>query len=116
MHKTSGGPRHKRHAGFTLIEVMIAVLIISVAAIGIVQLQTVSIGLTGDSRDNLVAAQLSFEIADTIRSLETANNGNAWTNDYPNLFFGATAADCDPATAPQAEPGKLCRLYVGAGK
>jgi prepilin-type N-terminal cleavage/methylation domain-containing protein len=64
--------RHPAHAGFTLIEVLIAIGLFVAVAIGIAQLVAIAVRATRSSRERTTAAILAAAKMDQLRSL-------AWT-------------------------------------
>jgi len=91
----------KHNHGFTLIEVLVSVLIISTALLGLVGLQTKGMHNTVDSYNRTQATLLASSIADRMRTnrIETAKgtaSGYLSTNMLPTA---ATAkADCSTIT------------------
>ncbi|MBK5964020.1 type IV pilus modification protein PilV [Thiocystis minor] len=75
-----------RQRGFTLIEVLIAALVLSVGLLGLAGLQAVSLKLNQGSSLRTQATNLAYEITDAMR----ANRGNA--EDYEE---NAEAEECD---------------------
>ena len=82
----------KRSNGVSLIEVMVAVLVLSVGLLGMASLMGVSLRITQSANYRTQAANLAYEFVDTARA-NILNVGvfsrNAWTT-----------PSCDPATAP----------------
>ncbi|MDI9347876.1 MAG: prepilin-type N-terminal cleavage/methylation domain-containing protein [Methylacidiphilales bacterium] len=87
----------KLSKGFTIVEVLVALLIISTVTLALVQLQGVSFAQTGNARDQLVASQIVFEVVDTINYLERSNTtGNiVSTYNYPSILTGTSGSSCD---------------------
>lgn len=75
-----------RQRGFTLIEVLIAALVLSVGLLGLAGLQSVSLKLNQGSYLRTQATNLAYEITDAMR----ANPSNS--NDYIGTFSNVT---CD---------------------
>ena len=77
--------------GFTLLEVLVAILIVSLGLMAVAGLLTTSISANTFSRDGTIAIQLAEEMADRIRTnagttLEKYNGidtGSACGGDYP---------------------------------
>jgi type IV pilus assembly protein PilV len=74
-----------RQRGFTLIEVLIAALVLSIGLLGLAALQTVSLRMTQGSYLRSQATNLAYEIADAMR----ANRTNA------AAYAGNHTATCD---------------------
>lgn len=80
---SESGMRHQR--GFTLIEVLIAALVLSIGLLGLGGLQSISLKMNQGSYLRTQATTLAYEIADAMR----ANRGNAAS------YVGEYDADCD---------------------
>lgn len=80
-------PSRGREPGFTLIEVLVAVLVLSVGLLGLVGLQGVALKMNHGAYVRSQASNLAYEIADAMR----ANRGNAL--DYAGVY---TTVACDP--------------------
>lgn len=100
----SGGSRDSaaawRHAdGFTLIEVLVAILVLAVGLLGFALLQTLSVRMSQSSNYRTQATNLATELLDQMRSnrLSAAN--------YPGQASFAsnsmTSAACEPETGTQ---------------
>lgn len=92
-----------RQAGFTLLEVLIAVLIFSFAMLGIAGLQLTSIKVTQSSSFQAIAAERAYEMADRIRA-----NKNAAMTDYTNALAstsGPTAGNGCSSLYPKSAGG-----------
>lgn len=88
-------PRPRRNGGFTLIEVLVAVLILSIGLLGLAALQTTSLRSNHSSLLRSQATLLSYEIVDRMR----ANRNVALGGEYDTAF--GDAAPATPGT--QAE-------------
>jgi len=58
----------KKHSGFTLIEVLIAMLVLAVGLLGLAGLQTVSLRNNLSAYNRTQATQLAYDIADRMRA------------------------------------------------
>ncbi len=74
-----------RTNGFTLIEVLIAVLVLAVGLLGLAGLQVTSLGNSQSAYNRSVATQLAYDLADRMRANITIANPN-----YPNPPTQAT--------------------------
>ncbi|AKC87476.1 type IV pilus modification protein PilV [Pseudoxanthomonas suwonensis] len=106
-------PVKHRQSGFTLIEVMIAILILAFGLLGFALLQTMSVRFSQSANDRTQATNLAYDILDQMRSnrLAAAQYGGNYTG---------TTTGCDPDAA--ITPGGYrtvwqCRLgsALGAG-
>lgn len=85
-----GGRFHGRDArGFTLIEVMIAVLVLGVGLLGFALLQTMNVRFAQSANFRTQATNLSYEMLDQVRVNRIARN--AYRGDYAAL---TSDADC----------------------
>ena len=82
----------KRTHGVSLIEVMVAVLVLSVGLLGMASLMGVSLRNTQSANYRTQAANLAYEFLDTVR----ANRVNAGV--FSRTVWSAPT--CDPATPP----------------
>ncbi|MBK1647899.1 type IV pilus modification protein PilV [Rhabdochromatium marinum] len=73
-------PNRLKQQGFTLIEVLIAALVLAIGLLGLAGLQAVSLKMSQGSYLRVQATNLAYEIADSIR----ANKSNA--SDYAGTF------------------------------
>lgn len=89
-----------RCRGFTLIEVLITVLILSLGLLGLAGLHTATIRTTQSAYFRSQAVILGYQIADAMR----ANRGAALAGDY-NSGFSDTEGNC---TGPGPAPADLC--------
>jgi type IV pilus assembly protein PilV len=92
IHLTSGR-RHRRQAGFSLLETLIAVLVLSVGVLGLAGLQFIGLKEGQTSYQRSQAVLLAYEIADRMR----ANRAAAATGAYAltsNASLSAPAANC----------------------
>lgn len=76
-------------AGFTLIEVLIAVLVMSIGLLGIAALQTTTVQFNRGAYLRSQATSLAYDIADRLR----ANRAAALNGDY-DVDFADPAPDC----------------------
>ncbi len=88
-------------SGFTLIEVLIAVLVLSIGLLGLASLQATSLKNNYSAYMRSQAAILANDIADRIRSNPGAPSGtggalNGSYNNVPGLVTGST--DCEATT------------------
>jgi type IV pilus assembly protein PilV len=88
MHCASAAPRHQ--AGVGLIEVLVAVLVLSIGFIGVAALQAMSLSTNNSAMARSMATVSSYSILDVMRIDRTA----AKSGDYN----GTVAGDACPAT------------------
>lgn len=77
--------------GFSLIEVMIAISMIFVGAIGLVKLLTFTVNSNRISANQLIAANLAQEAIEVVRN--DRNKDSSWSNWYSSISDGDYIAD-----------------------
>lgn len=95
MRNRSFGRRVGRQEGFTLIEVMIALLVLGVGLLAFAMLQTMNVRYTKSAQQRTVASNLAYEIIDlmrTQRALGSHFNGITYAS-----FAGLTPGNCAPS-------------------
>jgi len=83
--------RHRsvtRQHGFSMLEVMIAVLVVSLGLLGLAGLQTVGLRNNSSASQRTVATALAYEMADRMR----ANFASVLAGDYNYPNYSATAS------------------------
>lgn len=80
--------------GFTLLEVLVAIVIISIGLLAVAGMQTTAITANATSRDATIAIQLAEEMVDRIRV-----NGGDTPEIYDNLGTGNNCAGLTDTTA-----------------
>ena len=100
IRRSSHGVR--RQAGFTLIEVMIAILVLGVGLLGFALLQTMSVRFTKSAQQRTVATNLAYEVIDLMR-IQRSDPGLGAYNSITYASFGdVDAGACDRAAAATA--------------
>jgi len=92
MKRSRHTPFYRRQRGLALIEVLIAVLILSIGLLGVASLQTTSIEMNGQSRQKSQALLLAQDLVERVR-VNAANAQNYDSSLGPGL-------DCDPTLNP----------------
>lgn len=107
---------HKR--GFTLIEMVISVFMITVAVVGIVQLTTKYIQNTKYEKESYIAALLAQEGVEIIKNIRDANwvesDASGWKNGLTTCSSGCeidiSYNHLSPTFTPWSDPGT--NLYI----
>ncbi|MCQ8127272.1 type IV pilus modification protein PilV [Methylomonas rivi] len=89
----------KTHKGFTLIEVLVAVIILAIGLLGLAGIQTVGLKNNQSAYTRSQATQLAYDIADRMRA-NVAGVTTYTTTDPPDAAETAacsTATGCTPA-------------------
>jgi prepilin-type N-terminal cleavage/methylation domain-containing protein len=90
-HRRRGGPDPRRRAGFTLIEVMIAMVVMSIGLFAVIQLQVVTVRGNAYARETTEAYELAMAVAEDFR-LEALK----WTNptaSFDTVYYGGGVLD-----------------------
>lgn len=92
----------KGESGFTLMEVLIAVLVLSIGVLGLAGLQTVGVRVNNSAHMRSVATQLSYDMVDRVR----ANRSGFLEGDYNNPSAGDNSCfpDDDTSTPNSCSP------------
>jgi type IV pilus assembly protein PilV len=95
MHQSAHRNPHRQH-GFTLLELLIALLVLSIGLLGLAALQTVGLRSNQMASMRTVATQAAYEMTDRMRANPA---GLTITNQYYVLATGdatpTIATDCD---------------------
>ncbi len=82
----------RRQTGFTLIEVMIALLVLAVGLLGFALLQTMNVRFTKSAQQRTVASNLAYELIDIMRSQRV--KGSHFNRITYASFAGVTGQSC----------------------
>lgn len=83
--------------GFSLVEVLVSLLVLSLGLLGLAALQTTGMRFNQQSYTRTQAAFQVYDIVDRMRVNKTGTSGNAHTN-YDNISLSATGTDNDCVT------------------
>jgi type IV pilus assembly protein PilV len=113
------GPR-RNASGFTLLEVLIAVLILSIGLLGLAGLQITSLKFNHSAYMRTAATNLAYDMTDRMR----VNRGQALTGAYDGVDFPDPPEVCDPSLTPDGSAAQdiltwrhalICALPAGTG-
>lgn len=97
----------KRQQGFTLLEVMVALLVFSIGLLGLASLQVSGLSFNRSAYERTQANYLAYDILDKMRANRTAANDGSYDNafgDYPSaLSCVGSTANCSAANMAQAD-------------
>lgn len=97
----------KKHTGFTLVEVLIAMIVLAVGLLGLAGLQATSLKNNQSAYNRIKATQLAYDIADRMRAnyTEAKKPGNVYvaTTTPPNSAVAScgNTTGCTPAQMAQ---------------
>lgn len=105
MNKHAVSARVRRQKGVGLIEVLVAVLILSIAFLGIAALQAMSLSANNSSMSRSMATVASYSILDAMR----ADLGNVSSGAYnTSSALKASACPTDVSTLPASHLSQWC--------
>jgi type IV pilus assembly protein PilV len=81
-------------AGFTLIEVMIAVLVMGLGLLGFAMLQTMNVRFTKSAQQRTVAVMLAYEVIDMMRLQRSDSGLGAYNSVTFDSFKDVTTGNC----------------------
>lgn len=93
---------HGRRSGFTLIEVLVALLVLSIGLLGLAMLQLESLKYNTDAYFRTQATMLAYDIIDRMRAnAAAANAGGYVASEKPSVIenCGDTSTGCADTTA-----------------
>lgn len=92
----SVNPRfHRTNGGFSLIEVLIAVLILAIGLLGLAGLQTFSLQSNLNAYQRSQATALTYEIIDAMRANRAVAIAGGYNMNFGDVPAGASIADQD---------------------
>ena len=89
--------RRRRASGFSLIEVLVALLVLSFGLLGMVGLQAMALQNNREARLQSVAVDLARELAEMMRgnkNVALLNTANPYIGDFSSPLAPATVSDC----------------------
>lgn len=94
--------------GFTLIEILIAIVVVSVGILGVAAMQTLGVRYTQNSYMLSIATQQAQDMAERIRSnpAEMFNTASGYYNTITSAF-GGTKPDCITTTCTSVQRAQL---------
>ncbi len=99
----------RRNRGFSLVEVMVAVVVICIGLLGIAKMQAMSVAATNMSRQRSLAAMQAASIASAMHS-----NRQYWNNVLPNFVVNISGAWNAPTVTVQGDPSTILQAQITA--
>ena len=90
---TRGIPQHAAQKGFSMIEVLVSLLVLSIGLLGLASLQTLGIRYAHNSYQGTQATMLAYDIIDLMRTNQVARTAGEFDNVAGTNMY-ATAPDC----------------------
>lgn len=108
----------KKKAGFTLLEVMIAMSILAIGLAAVFQMQSQSVSLASESRflttASLLAQNKMVEV-EAMTKLENRTQSGDFAPDYPEYGWSVTVADTQMTNLKRIEVSVFNKLFSGGG-
>jgi type IV pilus assembly protein PilV len=104
--------RKRLQRGFTLLEVLIALVVLSIGLLGLAGLQTVSLRNTGVSTSRTIATQLAYDIADRMRANANGALSGAYLQTVTTIGSAPSATTCFSSAGCSAADMAAMDLYV----
>jgi type IV pilus assembly protein PilV len=106
----------KTQSGFTLIEVLVAVVLLAGGLLGMAELQAMTIKYNLSAYNRSMATQLAYDMADRIRA-NKVDSSNLSTSTYSTITLAGAKLQpsCEPTTSPSTTactPAKLAQHDV----
>ena len=93
--------RQRKQDGFTLLEVLIALLVLSIGLLGLAALQTTGLRSNQMATMRTQATQRSYDMADRMRANQAGVDAQSYvqstTSDIPSVAVNCTTATCTSA-------------------
>jgi type IV pilus assembly protein PilV len=102
----------KTSSGFTLLEVLIALVVISIGLLGLAGLQTVSLRNTGVSTSRTIATQLAYDMADRLRANANGAQSGAYFQTATTIGTAPSSTTCFTSSGCSAADMAAMDLYV----
>lgn len=104
--------RSIRHAGFTLLEVLVAIVVLSFGVLGVVGLQAAALQANKEARYQSAAVALGRELGDLMRgNKDIAILASSATNPYLIDYTG-TLPSANPTCSPCASPTEVAQFNM----
>lgn len=105
LHETTAWRRPANFCGYSLVEVLVALLVLSIGLLGLAALQTTGMKFNHQSYARTQAAFQTYDIVDRMRVNKTGSGGTAYAT-YDDIDFTdlpTITTNCESAACTQAE-------------
>lgn len=109
--RTSG-----RNRGLSLIEVLVAVLVLGLGLLGLAMLQATNLRLTQSANQRTIATNLSSDLLDDIRSNRLLAAQYTGTYNASSVAANTPCAQINTVTPDQRKTGFTCRMREALGE
>lgn len=97
---SAGAIRRHDQSGFSMIEVLIALVVLAFGLLGLALMQTLNLRYTQSAQQRTLAVNLAGELLDTMRTNRSQAAAYAMTKaDFDGVEFAGGCGTFDPATA-----------------
>lgn len=97
--------------GFSLIEVLIALLILSVGLLGFALLQTMSVRFAQAANYRTIATNLSYELFDEMRANRVERNNFPMYTSFKSGSLGSQQSECTPIVGKKMSVQDVATLW-----
>jgi type IV pilus assembly protein PilV len=101
-------------AGFTLIEVMVAIVILSFGMLGVAALMVTGLQFTHSAQQRTIATQLAYDMIDRMRSNQADWSMSSGGNPDAGINYNMPSSDPNAAGSPYLNAVPACIGYTAA--
>lgn len=108
--------RSQRQSGFSMIEVLIALVVLAFGLLGLALMQTLNLRYTQSAQQRTLAVNLASELLDTMRANRSQIGAYAMgQSDFAGVNFSGGCGTFDPATAARNIERWKCEVKEALG-
>jgi len=114
MHKQAANAEfsHQHHNGFSLIEVLVALVVLSIGLMGMAGIQQTGVRNNHNALLHSQASMLAYEIADFMRSNARAVRFGQYNTDTAQTGNPPACADSDESDAIDCDPAAMATFHL----
>jgi type IV pilus assembly protein PilV len=114
--RATGRPGRRGQAGFSMIEVLIALVVLAFGLLGLALMQTLNLRYTQSAQQRTLAVNLASELLDTMRTNRSQLSAYAMDEgDFDGVDFTGGCPTFDPATAARNVERWQCEVKESLG-